>query len=47
MDMGETGPEFLDEAGHVDHLQDQVRGVEVHPHRVAPFLEDAPPDAGE
>src|SRR6476661_1166205 len=36
-------PELLEEPLDVDHLEDQVRRVEVEPDRVAPLLEDAPP----
>ena len=38
-------PELADEPRDVDHLQDQVRRVEVEPDRAAPLLEDATPDA--
>src|SRR6188508_712237 len=36
-------PEFLQEALDVDHLEDQVRRVEIEPDRVAPSFEDPAP----
>ena len=38
------GPNSRMNARDVDHLQDQVRRVEVEPDRAAPLLEDPPPD---
>jgi len=40
----DVGTELAEEAGLVDHLPDEVRGVEVHADIAAPGLEDAPPD---
>ena len=36
-------PELLEEPPDVDHLEDQVRRVEVQPDRAAPLLEDPAP----
>jgi hypothetical protein len=38
-------PELPDEPRDVDHLQDEVRRIEVEPDRAAPLLEDPAPDA--
>src|SRR3954466_12694243 len=43
LDMEDVGPELSDEPGDVDHLEDQVRRVEVEPDRAGPLLQDAAP----
>src|SRR3954451_2526602 len=45
LDMEDVRAELPDEARDVDHLEDQVRRVEVEADRAAPFLEDPAPDA--
>ena len=45
LDVEDVRPELPDEPRDVDHLEDQVRRVEVEPDRAAPLLEDPAPDA--
>src|SRR6476646_4706733 len=44
LDVEDVRTELADEPRDVDHLEDQVRRIEVDPDRAAPFLEDPPPD---
>src|SRR6478752_364358 len=42
LDVVDVRPELADEPRDVDHLEDQVRRVEVQPDRPLPVLEDPP-----
>src|SRR5882757_3238845 len=44
MDMQHVAAEFADETLLVDHLPDEMRGVEVHADVTAPGFQDAAPD---
>src|SRR5450759_2540544 len=45
LEVEDVGAELLEEPAHVDHLEHEVRRVEVEPDRIAPQLQDSAPHA--